>query len=184
MGNLSPTEQIYKWLMVFEQLLINNNPNAASRSFQNDSYWRDLAAFTWKIKTCEGSTQIADMLSSILPNVNPVNWKQDGEATNTNDVIEAWITFDTSVARGRGHDRLIGDKCWTLFTAMVELKGHKEKKVKTRNEGAAHGTIRERKSWLENMTANETRLGYEDQPYCITIGGGQGGIALGPGSSA
>jgi putative flavoprotein involved in K+ transport len=175
----SPAEQINKWLRVFEQLLIKNNINAASRLFQDDCYWRDLLSFTWNIKTCEGGNQIADMLRAVLLNVQPINWKQDGEATEIDGVIESWITFETSVARGRGQVRLIDGKCWTLFTAMDELKNHEEKKGKSRDRGATHGPIKGRKSWLDNTTSKKARLGYEEQPYCVIIGGGQGGIALG-----
>ena len=179
MCRLSPAEQINEWLKVFEQSLINIDTNAASKLFRDDCYWRDLVAFTWNIKTFEGYAQIADMLGAVLHNVKPVNWKQKGAAIETNGVIESWITFETSVARGCGQVRLVGGKCWTLFTVMSELKGHEEKKGKNRNRGAAHGTIKGRKSWLDNMAAKEARLGYEDQPYCVIIGGGQGGIALG-----
>ena len=36
-----------------------------------------------------------------------------------------------------------------------------------------------RQSWLERKEAAESSLGYDDQPYCVIVGGGQGGIALG-----
>lgn len=114
MSNLTPTDQVDKWLEKFKQLLIKNNTNAASRLFQDDCNWRDLVSLTWNIKTCEGCNQIADMLDSLLSNINLVNWKQNDQATKTETVIESWITFETSVARGCGQVRLIGGKCWTL----------------------------------------------------------------------
>ena len=43
------------------------------------------------------------------------------------------------VARGEGHIRLKGDKCWTLLTAMSSLKGHEEKAGPTREKGVEHG---------------------------------------------
>jgi len=36
-----------------------------------------------------------------------------------------------------------------------------------------------RLSWLEKRQQEERELGYSTQPYCVIIGGGQGGIALG-----
>jgi len=66
-----------------------------------------------------------------------------------------------------------------LLTALTELKGFEEKQGATRENGAEHGAHRHRKSWLERKSREEAELGYEKQPYCIVIGGGQGGIGLG-----
>ena len=38
---------------------------------------------------------------------------------------------------------------------------------------------RGRKSWLERKADDEAELGFATQPYCVVIGGGQGGIGLG-----
>ena len=62
---------------------------------------------------------------------------------------------------------------------MVSLKGHEERKGPTRESGVEHGAIRDRKSWLDRRTERERTLGVSVQPYCLIIGGGQGGIALG-----
>ena len=35
------------------------------------------------------------------------------------------------------------------------------------------------RSWLERKHEEEAELGFVRQPYCVIIGGGQGGIALG-----
>ena len=61
---------------------------------------------------------------------------------------------------------------------MVELKGFEEKKGANRIKGAEHGVHKGRKSWLELRQDEQARLGYEDQPYVVIIGGGQGGIIL------
>ena len=45
--------------------------------------------------------------------------------------------------------------------------------------GVEHGVYRRDKTWLEAKRAEEGRSGKERQPYCVVIGGGQGGIALG-----
>jgi putative flavoprotein involved in K+ transport len=62
---------------------------------------------------------------------------------------------------------------------MTELKGHEEKKGPTRALGTEHGVVRDRKNWLEKKQQEAAELGYSTQPYCVIIGGGQGGIALG-----
>ncbi len=48
-----------------------------------------------------------------------------------------------------------------------------------RPRGVEHGAFRGRQSWLERKQATEASLGYDAQPYCVIVGGGQGGIALG-----
>jgi putative flavoprotein involved in K+ transport len=59
------------------------------------------------------------------------------------------------------------------------LKGHEEPTGGTRPKGIEHGVVPGRKSWAEAKAEREAKLGYEEQPYCVIIGGGQGGIALG-----
>jgi putative flavoprotein involved in K+ transport len=178
MGDTTPTQQATAWLAAFGDALTRGDIPGAVAMFDAECYWRDLVTFTWNIKTCESRADISAMLQAVLAKVKPGNWQIDGEATSGNGVTEAWFTFETAVARGRGLLRLKGDKCWTLLTSMTELKGFEEKKGPTRPMGAEHGVIRERKSWLERKQQEEAELGYTRQPYCLIIGGGQGGIAL------
>jgi len=179
MGDVTPTQQAANWLSTFGDALARGDIPAAVAMFADECYWRDLVTFTWNIKTCESREDISAMLQAVLAKVKPGNWQVEGEATTANGVTEAWFTFETAVARGRGLLRLKGDKAWTLLTSMTELKGFEEKKGATRPMGAEHGVIRERKSWLERKQQEEAELGYTRQPYCLIIGGGQGGIALG-----
>ena len=152
---------------------------AAKALFTPDCYWRDLVAFTWNIKTMEGQAAVGAMLEATLANVQPHNWQIEGEASGADDAAEAWFGFETQVARGRGHIRLKGDKCWTLLTTMTELKGFEEKKGATRSKGAEHGAQQGRMNWAEKRAHEEAELGATIQPYCVIVGGGQGGIALG-----
>ncbi|HZT42567.1 MAG TPA: NAD(P)/FAD-dependent oxidoreductase [Chthonomonadaceae bacterium] len=109
----------------------------------------------------------------------PSTWQLEGEAGETNGVIEGWIRFETGVARGCGHVRLIGGKAWTLLTTMQELKGYEERRGPTRDRGVEHGVHPGRKTWLELRRQEEAELGFLTQPYVVIVGGGQGGIALG-----
>ncbi len=177
---LNPASQrATDWLQKFEQALKDKNIDTACDLFADDCYWRDLVSFTWNLKTQEGKEAIAEMLAAQLNNVQPTNFQLTGEATEADGVTEAWYTFETGVSRGKGLLRLQGDKCWTLLTSMDELKGFEENNNKRRPMGAEHGIHKNRKSWLEKKSDEEQRLGYEEQPYCLIIGGGQGGIGLG-----
>jgi putative flavoprotein involved in K+ transport len=142
-------------------------------------FWRDLVAFTWNIITVEGREDVAAMLGATLPHVRPERWRVDGEATSANGISEGWFTFETAVARGTGHLRLAGERCFTLLTTITELKGHEERRGETRELGVVHGAIPNRKSWLDAKREREAALGTSAQPYCVIVGGGQGGIALG-----
>ena len=113
--------------------------------FDEDSYWRDLVSFTWNIKTMEGPAEIKAMVETRAADVQAGNWQIKGEANAADGITDAWITFETAVSKGKGHIRLKGDKCWTLLTTMVELKGHEEKKGTTRVSGVNHGVIKDRK---------------------------------------
>ena len=62
---------------------------------------------------------------------------------------------------------------------MSELKGHEEPLGFNRPKGVKHGAESKRRSWKENRDEEVAELGYSQQPYCVIIGGGQGGIALG-----
>jgi len=154
---------------------------AATALFTTDSYWRDLVAVTWNLKTVEGQDAVGEMLLHQLDKTQPNTFRlQDGELPVEEDgVTTAWVTFETKAGRGWGLMRLKDDRIWTLLTALQELKGFEENRGKARPMGAEHGAQKNRLSWKERREAEEASLGYDTQPYTVIIGGGQGGIALG-----
>src|SRR6516164_4664170 len=179
MSETAANKRVSRWLARFGDALKRKDAEGATALFAKESYWRDLVAFTWNIKTAEGRPAITEMLKATIPAVKPREFELKGEATETDGVTDGWFTFETAAARGEGHIRLKGSKCWTLLTAMAELKGHEEKAGKTRDKGVEHGVHPERRTWLERKSADEAELGHSRQPYCLIVGGGQGGIGLG-----
>ena len=179
MSDSTPTQRVSTWLANFGEALARADAAAAAEMFDEDSYWRDLVSFTWNIKTMEGKAAIQSMLEARVAEVQPSAWQIEGEANEAGGVTDAWLTFETAVSRGKGHIRLKGDKCWTLLTTMTELKGFEEKKGPSRPKGIEHGAFKDRKNWLDRQAQEEAELGYTKQPYCVIIGGGQGGIGLG-----
>jgi putative flavoprotein involved in K+ transport len=178
MTDTTPSQRAQRWLDAFGAALASGQPENALPLFDDDCYWRDLVAFTWNIRTQEGHGAVRDMLAARMADTAASHFQLEGEATEADGVTEAWFTFETKVSRGRGHLRLRGDKAWTLLTTMVELKGFEEKKGVNRIKGAEHGVHKGRKSWLELRQDEQARLGYDEQPYVVIIGGGQGGIML------
>ena len=171
--------KVQDWLDRFGAALDAQDTAKLTALFSEDCYWRDLIALTWNIKTMEGREAIGDMATACLSSTHPRNFSIDGDATEADGVIEAWLTFETDAARGIGHVRLQGDTAWTLLTTAQELKGFEEPTGANRINGVAHGSHRDRESYADARARELRELGYKSQPYALIIGGGQGGIALG-----
>ena len=65
---------VENWLSEFGDALEEGDAQRAAGMFVEDSFWRDLIAFTWNLRTLEGREQIADMLTATLGDVRPANW--------------------------------------------------------------------------------------------------------------
>jgi putative flavoprotein involved in K+ transport len=170
---------VNQWLSSFDEALSSGDSEAAAALFHDESYWRDLVAFTWNLKTVEGPREIRDMLEFSLPHTQPSGWHTTEEPTTEDGVTTAWIAFETATGRGNGLLRLRDGKAWTLLTALYELKGHEENKGAARPRGVEHGADPDRLTWLEQRVEEAEKLGYETQPEVVIVGGGQGAIGLG-----
>ncbi|MDQ0380526.1 flavin-containing monooxygenase [Amycolatopsis thermophila] len=175
----SPQARVDAWLREFEAALAARDVAAAAGMFAVDSFWRDLVAFTWNIKTVEGREGVADMLSACLDGTDPSGFRTTEPPTEADGVTEAWLEFETATGRGKGHLRLTDEGAWTLLTSLRELKGFEEPQRERRPKGVRHGALEGRLSWAQERELEAKELGYERQPYVVVIGGGQGGIALG-----
>ena len=116
-------EEAEAWLAAFGSALEAGDAAGAAALFGDECFWRDLAAFTWNVKTVEGREAIAAMLDAQLATIGPTAWRVVGQPTFGDGVTEAWIAFETRAARGRGILRLKDGRAWTLLTAIEELKG-------------------------------------------------------------
>lgn len=181
MSENTANRAISQVLESLEAALKRGDTQAAVNLFQPECYWRDLVAFTWNIKTLEGREQIAAMLDAQVDAIKPSKLRlaENETATQADGIAQGWITFETGVARGSGFIRLKDGLIWTLLTTMAELKGHEEPKGPKRPMGAEHGARRDRTSWKERREAELDALGTSEEPYCLIVGGGQGGIGLG-----
>jgi putative flavoprotein involved in K+ transport len=177
----SPTQdRVDAWLRDFESALTARDVDRAAGMFAATSFWRDLIAFTWNLKTVENPDGVADLLRETLDQTDPSGFRTSEPPEEADGVTTAWIEFETRVGRGRGLLRLdADDKAWTLLTTLYELKGHEEPRGTARPKGAEHGANRERETWAERLEREAAELGYQTQPYVLIVGGGQGGIALG-----
>ncbi|WP_026918181.1 NAD(P)-binding domain-containing protein [Gordonia shandongensis] len=178
------SQRVDAWLARFTDALASGDPAAVAALFVDDSYWRDLVAFTWNLKTVQGREEIVAMLAERQVPTGASGFVRTEDATDADGVLEAFIAFETEVGRGDGHLRIREDddgvdRAWTFLTTLQELKGHEEPSGFTRPLGAVHGSDPDRRSWAERREDEEAELGRAVQPYVLVIGGGQGGIALG-----
>jgi putative flavoprotein involved in K+ transport len=174
------TQAVGDWLAAFGHALAGSDADGVAALFCDDEcYWRDFVAFTWNIATLDGRMAIADMVAAQAHMVLPFSAQLAGEASSTGDTIEGWFDFETRAARGKGHVRLRDGRAVTLMTAILALKGHEEAQGHRRVEGMEPRARRNRVSWTDARAAEVRALGTEVQPYCLIVGGGQGGLALG-----
>lgn len=179
MLDTAPATKAAAWLSSLADALEKRDVDAALSLFCDDCYWRDFLALTWNIKTLEGRDAIAAMLSATLGAAGPTGFQvTDASATGAGN-IEAWFTFATAAGQGNGIFRLEGGACRTMLTTLQSLTGHEERFGRTRPMGVRHGADRNRRTWTELRASEEDAFGKGTEPYCLIIGGGQGGIMLG-----
>ena len=95
----------------FNKALTRGDLAQVAHCFAESSYWRDLLAFTWNVKTMEGREQIQDMLQSQFDGASPSAFEIDYDegASEEDGVHSCWIKFETSLAHGYGHMRVWQD---------------------------------------------------------------------------
>lgn len=167
-----------RWLGEFEAALAARDAERAARLFAAASFWRDLVAFTWNIKTVENPEGVRDLLEAQLDHISASRFELEEEPQAEDGVVTAWFSFELEHGRGRGLVRLRDGLAWTLLTSLYELKGFEEPMNERRPLGAFHGSSAGRKTWAEQRADDARELGRTRQPYVLVVGGGQGGIAL------
>jgi len=179
MHDTAPVAAATAWLAMFSETLAEGDVAATLELFAEDCYWRDIVAFTWNVKTMEGKPAIAAMLEATLGGTSPSAWQVTSASGGRAEPLEAWFSFKTSVGQGQGIFTLEAGKCRTILTTLQALDGHEEAIGFTRPMGVRHGADRNRETWSEARAREEAAFGAGADPYCLIIGGGQGGIMLG-----
>jgi len=89
------------------------------------------------------------------------------------------FTWNIKTLEGRAAIQAMLDSCNANTQPSNSLKGHEAPEGSMREMGVEHGESTGRKNWAEKRQHEAETLGYDEQPYCLIVGGGQGGIALG-----
>ena len=180
--------QVEHWLAQFEHALAGGHE--LTSLFHPDSFWRDVLALSWTIKTLNGADAILKELTADAGSAMPssfaiaANRAPPRRVTRAGtNAIEAIIDFETQVGRCSGIVRLIGDpadnnclKAWTLLTALEELKGFEEQLGAARPRGQSYSRDFRGPNWLDQRAASTA---YADRdPIVLVVGGGQAGLAI------
>ena len=177
------------WLAQFERALTEPENDLLKTLFHADSYWRDVLALTWHIKTVEGSDAVLRELKAHVGRARPTGFRttlhraKPRHVTRAGtDAIEAIFEFETAEGRGSGVLRLISDandgnalKAWTLLTTLDELKGFEERLGRSRPQGKAYSRDFRGPNWLDLRKAAAEYAGRD--PAVLVVGGGQAGLA-------
>jgi cation diffusion facilitator CzcD-associated flavoprotein CzcO len=178
------------WLTEFEVALASTDAAGLRALFHAESYWRDVLALSWRIRSLNGRDAILHELPAearsaaprafaIAPDRAPPRWvTRAGTAS-----IEAILKFETAQGRGSGIVRLIPDaddsdrlKAWTLLTALDELRGFEEPIGARRPRGQAYSRDFRGPNWLDRR---HTSIAYaERDPTVLVVGGGQAGLTI------
>ncbi|MCQ4159863.1 NAD(P)/FAD-dependent oxidoreductase [Roseomonas sp. GC11] len=178
--NATAEADLEAWLATLAARLEAGDPAGVAALFEEGGLWRDMLALSWSIVTFEGHGEIAALLARNLAAAAPRGLRLwPGSARMEGGVLEGWFRFETAQGRGRGHVRLRGGRCWTLFTGLEALAGFEEPLGPRRAPGTHHGAFPGRRGWGEQRAAGRAALGRETQPFCLIIGGGQAGVTLG-----
>jgi putative flavoprotein involved in K+ transport len=174
------------WLARFEQALAAPDEAALRALFHEESHWRDVLAFTWRIRTASGRDALAAQLGTYAGAARASGFRTDPARTPPRHVtragkkcIEAIFRFETATGRGSGVVRFLpddGSKAWTLATVLEELKGHEERIGARRPTGQSYSRDFAGPNWLDlRRAALEYR---EREPAALVVGGGQAGLSI------
>jgi Pyridine nucleotide-disulphide oxidoreductase len=190
LGTEAISTTVQNWLTQFETALAGPDDVSLKILFHADSHWRDLLAFTWRIRTVNGADAILRELKAHIGKVRPAAFRIDPRGAAPRhvtragaDVHEAIFTFETAEGRGNGVLRLTPDagdgnslKAWTLLTALDEIKGHEEKTGRSRPQNKIYSRDFRGPNWLDLRKAAAEYV--DREPAVLVVGGGQAGLSI------
>lgn len=163
---------IETWTQALNAAVAASDAEAIADLFLADGFWRDFIAVDRTLQTIEGAAAVA---AFAVGHASPAGLTVAPEAAG--DAQEGFVTFETTLGRGRGYVRLRDGRCRTLLLALEELKGHEPPLRARRPSGLCddpHG-----RNWAERFATKTDAFGKTAQPYVLVVGGGQAGLALG-----
>lgn len=164
---------VHGWLEKFGAALKAGDGAAVAGLFLPEGLWRDYLALGWTLATHEGAEAITAFANARAADSGIGGFASEAPA----GASEGFITFETALGRGEGYVRLMGEQCFTLLTALKELKGFEEPLRGRRHSGVVDETGQ--RTWEDVRHDDVEQWSESNPPYVLVIGAGQGGLALG-----
>jgi cation diffusion facilitator CzcD-associated flavoprotein CzcO len=180
---------VTQWLDALNQAIKENDYGRAADLFGPVSYWRDVLALTWDIRTYAGPQQIKELLTRrassrrlgkfVLEDSEPTAGKRTDADEPT---LEAFLRFESIDGPGRGHVRLAQDpespgmyRGWTFLTTLQALRRFPQRPRDTTvrdncPEGAGFA------NWRDQRVAESSFL--DRDPDVLIVGAGHAGLGL------
>ncbi|MBZ6376919.1 MAG: hypothetical protein LBE67_18655 [Kocuria palustris] len=158
--------------------LASRDKAAVASLFLENCYWRDHLCYSWDFRTLEGSQAISAFVTETAPSKIEIDRSVDFKSPHKAPIdafgevfgIEFYIKVTTENGQGNGIMRLAEDDgqwyIFTVFTSMVEIKGHEENKE--RPFGVRHGEQQGRKNWKDRRI---DEINFEDKDPAVLIVG-------------
>src|ERR1700722_12448015 len=159
----SPLHVVKEWVDRFNAALAAGDPQHFAALFCEESYWRDLLALTWDIRTFTGRDLIAASLPGLLANngVTPLELEERAlrieKLEPFSETIGAFFRFNTNDGRCRGFVRIMADSLAGTPKALTLLSSLQR---------------------LINVEARPTTRAATVDPEVLIIGAGHAGLSL------
>jgi putative flavoprotein involved in K+ transport len=175
------------WLATFAAALEQRDYARVAAMMHADGYWRDLLTFGWEFKTLHGVEKVQRWLSESFDAQAGRDFRLEGEPMigamgEHSATLEFFFRFETSIARGRGYARLVGEpparglKALTVLTTMHELKKFPQATAQNRPRDELRIAASQSENWSDRRSA--ARQYCDRDPEVVIIGGAQSGLML------
>ncbi|KAJ5450204.1 uncharacterized protein N7458_006653 [Penicillium daleae] len=184
---------IQQWLAALETALSKPATLDIASLFHEESWWRDMLALDWDMRTLHSAAEISQFLGThqSKARLSGFQIQEQGKfQPRWEQVVDglSWISsmffFETAFGRGTGMARLTqGDdgywKAYAMYTSLQELKGAEEPLGKRRPEGTTESMLGglAAGTWIERRERQKEFL--DSEPTVLVVGAGQAGLNMG-----
>lgn len=183
-----PKSIAQQWLSALEVQLSRSENLNINELFHAESWWRDMLALDWDMRTVHSAAEIQSFLSKQQASAQLTKFQLQDKGKfqpRLEQVVDglSWMSsmffFETAVGTGTGMLRLTQAedgvwKAYAMYTSLQELSSAQEPLGKRRAEGTtesmpgglAGGT------WIERRNRQKEFL--DEEPTTLVVGAGKG----------
>lgn len=189
---LDPRAIAQRWISDLEAVLVRNDFSRLADLFHQESWWRDMLALNWDLRTIQNLDRIVDFVRRHQSRAQLSSFRLQDQGKyqphldtplKGHDHHLSWVVsmffFETKVGRGAGIFRLTQDrqsgvwKAYTMYTSLQELKGFEEPlgprrvygTLDSMPGGSSQGT------WYERRQRQLEFL--DEEPTVLVVGAGR-----------